>query len=392
MLAQPDAHGAPPPCSYNTRNQTASLTPDGGVAQALAYLGDGQSKATQIGTGPSNGTAPTLTNNTLGISSQTTASGSPAFVQRVAGHAPAVSSLTVRPSANITAGNRLVVEVGVSSSSAATAASVTDTAGNHYTELLHYKAANNAELSVWSAPITAGSGTRPTITITPSSTANTGAVALEYAGLSTTTDASALDVSAQATGTTTERRIGRLRTHPATSGPNELALGLYADAGANDTINKGSGYTARASISNATDIELLAEDQPIGQGGTPNATASTGANTTWLMATLVFKPAANPTPSTTYYTRDPSGDLLSERTPTGNYYYIKDASGSVIAVTNTNGSVADAYTYDPWGQTTSSTGTAPNSFGFDQGFQMPGGLLPLRPTLLRPTRRKLDTT
>ena len=51
---------------------------------------------------------------------------------------PPASPLT--PPSPITAGNRLIVEVGVWSASAATALSVTDSAGNRYTELLQFKA------------------------------------------------------------------------------------------------------------------------------------------------------------------------------------------------------------------------------------------------------------
>jgi RHS repeat-associated protein len=85
--------------------------------------------------------------------------------------------------------------------------------------------------------------------------------------------------------------------------------------------------------------------------------------------------------SVTYYTRDPGGALLGQRTPSnGNYYNITDANGSVIAITNSSGVVANTYTYDPWGQTTNTTTCsspcvpASNSFGFDQGFQSTGGL------------------
>jgi hypothetical protein len=36
-------------------------------------------------------------------------------------------------------------------------------------------------------------------------------------------------------------------------------------------------------------MELLVEDQGVGQGATPAATTGTGAQTQWLMAALVFK-------------------------------------------------------------------------------------------------------
>jgi hypothetical protein len=83
------------------------------------------------------------------------AASSPTFVQVTSAHNLSVSSLTLTPPSAVTAGNRLVVEVGVWSAGNASAASVTDAAGNTYTELLHFKASENTEMSVWSAPITA---------------------------------------------------------------------------------------------------------------------------------------------------------------------------------------------------------------------------------------------
>lgn len=72
--------------------------------------------------------------------------------------------------------------------------------------------------------------------------------------------------------------------------------------------------------------------------------------------------------SDTFYTRAPDGTLLAERTPSTDYYYVQDANGSVVALTDSSDNVASTYTYDPFGTTTSSTGSAPNSFGFDGGY------------------------
>ncbi len=111
--------------------------------------------------------------------------GPPAFVQQVSVHSSSVASVKLTPTSAITAGNRIVVVVGIWNSSAATAKSVTDSAGNSYTEVLHFKASDNTEQSVWTAPITAGGGTKPAITVTPTSKADVGAIASEYSGLST---------------------------------------------------------------------------------------------------------------------------------------------------------------------------------------------------------------
>src|SRR5205823_54733 len=100
-----------------------------------------------------------------------------------------------------TAGNRLVVEVGVWGSGAPTASAVTDDAGDTFVKLLSFTASDHTEMSVWTAPVATG-GTRPTITARPSAAADLGVVVLEYAGLSTAADATVLDQQAHATGST----------------------------------------------------------------------------------------------------------------------------------------------------------------------------------------------
>jgi hypothetical protein len=222
----------------------------------------------------------------VGAGASTTA---PAFVQQVSAHSAGVKSVTLVPPGNITTGNRLVVVVGVWSSAGATASSVTDSAGNTYVELLHFKASERTEMSVWSAPITAGGGSRPTITVKPSATADVGAAVSEYSGLSTAAGASVLETSATATGTT--GAAGTVSSGPTapTSVGGELALGAYVDSGFGDALTAGAGYTARSTVSRTSDMELLSEDQSLGAAGaTPNASVGTGANTTWLMATLVL--------------------------------------------------------------------------------------------------------
>jgi Domain of unknown function (DUF1929)/Fibronectin type III domain len=212
----------------------------------------------------------------------------PTFVQAATGHAGSVASLAVTPSANVTVGDRLVVEVGVWSNAGATAASVTDSAGNAYVELLHFNASDNTEMSVWTAPITAGGGTRPVLTVKPSSKADMGVVALEYSGLSAVSDATVLDRSSLNTGTTgSAATVSSGATQP-TTGANELAIGFYLDSGFGDTLGGGSGYATRANVSPDGNIELLAQDAVVGAGTTPNPTFSTGADTTWLTSTVVL--------------------------------------------------------------------------------------------------------
>jgi hypothetical protein len=214
----------------------------------------------------------------------------PSFVQQVSAHGHA-GSLAVTPGSAVTAGDRMIVEVGVWNSSHATASSVTDSAGNTYTELTHFTASDGTEQSVWTAPVTAGGGTKPAITAKASGTADIGVAALEYAGLSAAAGTGVLDVQSHATGTTGAAATVSSGATPATTGPGELAIGFYTDSGFGDTLTPGTGYTARLTVAPAPDMELLAEDQTVTQGATPAATTGTGPATTWTMTTLVLKHA-----------------------------------------------------------------------------------------------------
>ena len=216
----------------------------------------------------------------------------PSFVQQVSAHRAGVSSLTLTPAAAVTTGDRLIVEIGVWNAAAATATAVTDSAGNTYTELTHFKAPDGTEQSIWTAPLTAGGGTKPTITAKVTSAADIGAAALEYAGLSTAAGTAALDVQAHATGTTTAAPATVTSgPTPATTSGSELALGFYTDSGFGDTLTAGTGYTSRVNLAPTPDMELLAEDQTTTQGATPAATTATGPNTIWLMTTIVLRHA-----------------------------------------------------------------------------------------------------
>ena len=256
-------------------------------------------------TGLTNGTSYTFTvtaTNAVGTGPPSSASNAvtptvtpaPAFVQAVSAHGSSVSKLTVTPTAPVASGDRLVVEAGVWSEGTATAASVTDSAGDQFVELLHFKASDGTEMSVWSALVSAGGGTAPAITLTPSAKADVGVAALKYTGLSTVADATVIDQMASASGTTgsSGATVASGATAPTTAA-NELALGFYADSGFGDTLSAGSGYTTRVNVSNTPDMELLVEDHVLAAAGaTPSATASTGARTVWLMATVVLKSAA----------------------------------------------------------------------------------------------------
>jgi hypothetical protein len=281
-----------------------TITPYIGITAQPATTITGSPPASSVTVGAlTNGTTYTFTvtaTNAIGTGAASEASNavtpsgtsSPAFVQEVAGHAHNVASLAVTPTTALASGNRLVVEVGVWSSAKAPASSVKDSAGDTFTELLHFKASDGTEMSVWSAPVSAGGGARPTITAIPTATADVGIAVLEYSGLSTAAGTAVLDQSAQATGTTKAAAVVATAATAPTTGPGELVLGLYADSGFGDNLMARMGFNGRVDVSPTEDMELVAEDALTGAtGATPSASVQTGVSTVWLMATLVLKPA-----------------------------------------------------------------------------------------------------
>jgi hypothetical protein len=209
-------------------------------------------------------------------------------VQAASAVGAAKTTLSVTPTANVTVGNRLVVEVGVWNSTGATASAVKDSAGDAFTEITHFTASDGTELSLWTAPITHGPG-QPTITATATGSADVGIAALEYSGLSSVNDASIVDQSAHATGKTSSAVAVGSGSTMATTASGELALGLYADSGFASKLAGGPGYSTRANVSPNGNMQLLVEDASVGAGANPAASVTTGANTIWLMATVVLK-------------------------------------------------------------------------------------------------------
>jgi hypothetical protein len=247
-----------------------------------------------------NGTTYTFTvtaTNARGTSAASTASAGvkplALFVQGTATRATGTTTVTATPTSNLTAGNRLIAMVGVEGTSTTTAQSVTDAAGNTYTKVTSTRAPDNTEMSIWTAPITAGAGTRPVVTARSSASATMAITVTEYAGLSTAAGTGAVDVFKTATGSASSSGTAQSGATTGTTGVGEVAIGFYLDGGPSRSVTTPSGYTARVSGVNNSTMEYLIADQTIWPSGT-TANAQFGISQfltimPWAAGTVVFK-------------------------------------------------------------------------------------------------------
>lgn len=149
-------------------------------------------------------------------------------------------------------------------------------------------------VSLWSKVVATG-GT-PTITVAPTTNnGGTGCVIWAISGLSTATDATAIDQSQSAAGTGGTASSG---ASAATTGANEYAAGVYGDDGwgavSASSGNVGSGWTyVLGTGHSAPSGDVFVEHKDSGtSGSTVTANLNTGVpggGTTWTMAAVIYK-------------------------------------------------------------------------------------------------------
>jgi RHS repeat-associated protein len=187
-----------------------------------------------------------------------------------------------------------------------------------------------------------------------------------------------------------DNELSGLNTYSDTGSSTGSYSATYDSAGNMQTLGSASGTTTlgyndqeqTTSINPyATGAQTLGyrgkgQNDPFQIGNQPTGGAAPGLEDDALGISAqypVSSSGSTPTSSYTYYTRGPRGALLAERggggsTSADDYYYVQDANDSVVALTNSSDAIANTYTYDPYGTTTASTGSAPNPFGFDGGY------------------------
>ena len=116
-------------------------------------------------------------------------------------------------------------------------------------------------------------------------------------------------------------------------------------------------------------------EQALSYGGTgQDDLVSLGSSTT-IQNSLLGPTREVSSSGTNYYARTPTGLLIDQRTPSGNFNPLFDAQGDVIAQVSSSGKVERTFRYGPYGENVESGGeqTVPFHLGFQGGYRMPGG-------------------
>lgn len=195
-------------------------------------------------------------------------------------------------------------------------------------------------------------------------------------------------------GNMTSKTAGSTTTSYAYNAVNELCW-AYTGSSSNSCLSAPTGATTYTFDSNGNETGSSSSDSlsynsknqstSITHGGTTlSSLAYSGGDqtnrTTAGSTTFGNGPSgtqiATTSGSSTYYLRDSLGDLIGEKIGNNHYYYLTDGLGSIVAVISGDGlTVSDHYGYDPYGNSTYSSGTVANPWGFAGGYQDSTGLI-----------------
>ncbi|MBZ5540694.1 MAG: hypothetical protein LAN61_09270 [Acidobacteriia bacterium] len=137
--------------------------------------------------------------------------------------------------------------------------------------------------------VTAGGGTKPTVTCNRSSTS--GAAWIQIAEYSGTATSGVLDQSAGTFGASTTPTSPSVTT----TASGELIVGLFTqDGGAGITWSAGSGYTLRSPATGSNERAL--EDQVQSTAGSISANATISSTQPWTAVIITFKASGGAPP------------------------------------------------------------------------------------------------
>lgn len=203
---------------------------------------------------------------------------------RVAGSATTATanystSCALTPGANITLGNRMIVVCqwytgGVGSANP----TISDAAGNVWSLDVFPGSLGGYGLYIWSAPITAGGGTKPVITVAGPASSDFAMTYAEYSGIGSVdvTVENWFVPSASATTTATA----------ATAAANELVIAGIGNVGSTNTLTDTSGDTTLGLTDLTATAGLLAVERNSGVVGTPQTVTATQSTVQDYWATI----------------------------------------------------------------------------------------------------------
>jgi len=128
-------------------------------------------------------------------------------------------------------------------------------------------------------------------------------------------------------------------------------------------------YNARNQTTSASSPNGNLTHQYVGSDSTERVSTGGSHAATYTINVLGLGTEKDSSGNLIAYTRDTKGNLVSERTSSGNYYYLFDGLGSVVALMPPSAAdVTNTYLYDPYGVTEHQTGTQYTPWQFASGY------------------------
>jgi RHS repeat-associated protein len=156
---------------------------------------------------------------------------------------------------------------------------------------------------------------------------------------------------------------------------NGSSTGWSYDANGNETAGD-NGTTPRTAEVYTPSNQLSS----ITTGGTATALGYAGLSNTERVSSgsTTFQNGpeglASQTSPGLNWIRDVQGTLISEISGGSHYYYVYDGRSNVIALIDSGGTVANTYSYEPYGKARTATGTLTNPYQYASGYKDNTGL------------------
>ena len=125
------------------------------------------------------------------------------------------------------------------------------------------------------------------------------------------------------------------------------------DTAGNGTTNTWTGFNQLANVTAAGNGSYGGSTEDFTYAGTTNTQRVSAGGTTFTNGS-VSRTAGGPTAD---FVHDPSGNLIAMQYNGHDYFYTGDVINSVILITDETQTVAAKYVYDPYGTTTTATGS-----------------------------------